>query len=235
MKTRLRDILLPCLLILAIFFLGQAVGRTKVSMTPTTREQLTPMGLLMEALGEMRYTLAAYLWIKVDIYHHEMIAEGHDWKKNTENVPMIRFVTILDPHFIAAYDFGSYHLAVDLGKGDEGIKFLAEGLKNNPGNGDLLQTMGFVNFHFKRYAQAVIYLEQALNARTTQLDHMNTLRLLTHSWIQLGEKKKALYCLRELLKMEPGMPWARKQYEILTGRMVSDPAKLQKGPDTRYR
>ncbi|MFH0801918.1 MAG: hypothetical protein V2A78_05965 [bacterium] len=218
MKKRLSDILLPCLLILVIFFLGQAVGRTKVSMIPMKQEQLTPMGLLMEALGEMRYTLAAYLWIKVDIYHHEMIAEGHDWKKNTEIVPMIRFVTILDPQFAAAYDFGGYHLAVNLGRGDEGLKFLSDGLRNNPENSDLLQTMGFVCFHLKRYAQAVIYLERAIKGRTTQLERQNTLRLLTHSWIRLGEKKKALYCLGELLKMEPGMPWALKQYEILTGK-----------------
>lgn len=220
MKKHIKDTLLLILLVLAIFFMGQAVGRTKISMTPANQDQLTPMGLFLEALGEMRYTLAAYLWIKTDIYHHEMIAEGLDWKKNTAIVPMIRFVTILDPHFVAAYDFGGYHLAVNLGRADEGLKFLFEGLRNNPENSDLLQTMGFVCFHLERYAQAVIYLERALPGRTTRIVRLNTLRLLAHSWIRLGEKTKALYYLGEILKMEPGMPWARKQYEILTG---SDP------------
>lgn len=218
MKKNLKDVLLLIFLLLLIFFMGQAVGRTKIAMTPTNHDQLTPMGLLMEALGEMRYTLAAFLWVKVDIYHHEMTDEGQDWRKNTEIIPMIRFVTILDPQFASAYDFGGYHLAINLGRADEGLKFLSEGLRNNPKNHDLLQTMGFVCFHLKRYAQAVIYLKRVLPEQTQRIDRLNTLRLLTHSWIRLGEKTKSLYYLDEILKMDPGMPWAKTQYEILTGR-----------------
>ncbi len=216
MKGDMRRLLLLILLLLAVFFGGQEVGKTKISMIPSKQEELTPMGLLIEALGEMRYTLAAFLWVKVDLYHHEMLAEGHDWKNNTEIIPMIRFVTVLDPQFAAAYDFGGYQLAVNLKKTREGLDFLSEGLRNNPGDGELLQTMGFVCFHLGRYDQAIVYLERALPGRTHPIDRLNTLRLLTHSLIRLGEKERALQCLREILKLEPGMPWARRQYEILT-------------------
>ena len=87
---------------------------------------------LLDILGELRYTAAAILWLKTDYYQHEYEFQGHDYRTNEPIMPLIRLVTILDPHFVQAYDFGAYHLAVNLKKNKESMKFLQEGITNNP-------------------------------------------------------------------------------------------------------
>ncbi len=218
MRTRLWDYLRLFLLLGALFSLAPAVGRLKLGASTPAADELTPTGLFLSVLGEMRYTLAAYLWIKVDLYHHEMLSEGHDWRTNKAIMPLIRMATRLDPHFYQAYDFGGYHLAINLKKPKEGIHFLQEGLKNNPGQPELLLTLGQVYYIEGKYLQAVFPLERALNGFSGRVERANTLRLLAHSWRQLGKKDKALPYLKALLKLEPENPWARKQLEEIEGK-----------------
>lgn len=120
---------------------------------------------LLDVLGELRYTAAALLWMKVDYYHHEYEFQGKKLTQNEPIMPLIRLITLLDPHFVQAYDFGAFHLAVDLKRPEQGMKFLAEGVANNPNSFDLNWEYGFLLSYSKKYEQALPYLFKARELR----------------------------------------------------------------------
>ncbi|MCS7164665.1 MAG: tetratricopeptide repeat protein [Candidatus Calescibacterium sp.] len=106
------------------------------------RENVSFYEVLVTSLGNIRYTLAAYLWIRTEFYLHY---SGHVViNQLPEIVYYARFITILDPSFVEAYDFGSYQLAFFLDKPLEGITFIKEGIKNNPDYWKLYYTAGVI-------------------------------------------------------------------------------------------
>ncbi len=121
---------------------------------------------LLDILGELRYTAAAILWLKTDYYQHEYEFQGHDYRTNEPIMPLIRLVTILDPHFVQAYDFGAYHLAVNLKKNKESMKFLQEGITNNPEAFELVWEYGFLLYLDKKYSEALPFLMKARTLRS---------------------------------------------------------------------
>ena len=88
--------------------------------------------LLAESLGEVRFTVAAQLWLLADIYLHKGEEKGRDLLHSPDITYLMRFITFIDPHFVKAYDVGGYQLGIGLGKHEEAIKFLKEGIENNP-------------------------------------------------------------------------------------------------------
>ncbi len=121
---------------------------------------------LLDILGELRYTAAALLWMKVDYYNHEYEFRGFDYRTNESLMPLIRLITILDPHFVQAYDFGAYHLAVNLNKREESMKFLKEGLTNNPDSFELNWEYGFLFYFNKKYSESLPFLMKARTLRS---------------------------------------------------------------------
>ena len=120
---------------------------------------------LLDILGELRYTAAAVLWMKTDYYHHEFEFSGKNLTKNEPIMPLIRMITILDPHFVQAYDFGAYHLAVNLKHYKESMDFLKEGLQNNPNSFELNWEYGFLLYKEIKYNEALPYLMKARKFR----------------------------------------------------------------------
>lgn len=131
----------------------------------TSHNTTTPSALL-DILGELRYTAAAVLWMKTDYYHHEYEFRGIDYRTNESLMPLIRLITILDPHFVQAYDFGAYHLAVNLKKKKESMKFLQEGITNNPEAFELVWEYGFLLYLDKKYSEALPFLMKARTLRS---------------------------------------------------------------------
>ncbi len=121
---------------------------------------------LLDILGELRYTAAAILWMKTDYYQHEYEYQGLDFRNNEPIMPLIRLITILDPHFVQAYDYGAYHLSVNLKKKQESIKFLQEGITNNPDAFELNWEYGFLLYFDKKYKEALPFLMKARTFRT---------------------------------------------------------------------
>lgn len=117
------------------------------------KENIPLYEVLVSSLGNVRYTLAAYLWIRTEFYIH------YSGEVAINNLPEIvyysRFITILDPNFVEAYDFGGYQLAFFLNKPQDGINFLREGIKNNPDYWKLYYTSGIIySQKFKNYKEA---------------------------------------------------------------------------------
>ncbi|MFN3995845.1 MAG: hypothetical protein ACK4GR_04855, partial [bacterium] len=90
----------------------------------------------------------------------------------TELAYYTRFITMLDPNFVEAYDFGAYQLAFFLNLPSEGIKFIGEGIKNNPDYWKLYFTAGMIySQKFKNYKEALPYFlnsEKLINDPITQ-------------------------------------------------------------------
>ncbi len=164
--------------------------------------------------GETRKTMAAVLWGRVLNYHTEtshatfygprkdVKPSGNLFKTEGEQIlPILRFITWLDNHFIKAYDFGGYFLAITLNQPDEGIDFLEEGIMNNPRNYDLYQGLAYIYFHkVKNYNMAINYARKALDNIThypdedntnIDIDCVNSLRIIGHSYRLLGDRMNA--------------------------------------------
>lgn len=162
---------------------------------------------LLDIVGELRYTAAAILWVKADIYHHELEFRGLDTVQNTDIMPLFRMITLLDPHFIQAYDTGAYSLVVNLNRVKEGLDFLKEGIRNNPDSFELSWEYGFLMFYEKDYAEALPYLIKAHDNRDNALtsvydEHMKIV------WVNT----RIVKCYEELGKPEKAEPY-RKELE----------------------
>ncbi|MGV8118718.1 MAG: tetratricopeptide repeat protein [Candidatus Xenobiia bacterium LiM19] len=212
------------LLLLVFFFAAVMLGLLIEKMRPEHGQGVTEKSdsrqIFLSMLGEMRYTLAAFVWLKADYYHHDAEASGENWTENKSLMPLIRLVTYLDPHFVQAYDFGGYHLAVNLKKPEEGINLLQEGIRNNPGSFDLLWEMGYILSEQKRYKEAIPYLLQALPLveQKSTMDEVAEKKLwivsrLAHGYYAEKDYDKTLQYCREWLVMKPNYNWPRQKIE----------------------
>jgi tetratricopeptide (TPR) repeat protein len=116
--------------------------------------------VLVESLGNIRYTLASYFWIRTEYYIH------YSGNVTINNLPEIvyyaRFITVLDPNFVEAYDFGAFQLGFFIDKPIEGLSFCREGIKNNPLYWKLYFTAGILySQKLKDYKNALYYFSKA--------------------------------------------------------------------------
>jgi tetratricopeptide (TPR) repeat protein len=147
------------IIIIAILIIGIAAGnifieRQKLGLFPRIEAGLSLAQTFLELIGELRYTLASYLWVKSDLWFHE-IEQYQDWKKARDLLPLFKAITVLDPNFVEAYDLGGYQLGMNLKEYRKAEEFLMEGLKHNPDSLILLLDITQLYFLQKRYAEAL--------------------------------------------------------------------------------
>ena len=174
--SKKRIVILLCFLIIIVAS-GLKLDKYSQQIFDKRYANLASSSALLDIIGELRYTAAALLWVKIDIYHHEYEFKGKDIMRNTSIMPLFRLVTLLDPHFIQAYDVGAYTLVVDLKKVEEGMEFLKEGMNNNPDSFELTWQYAFLLYYQKKYEEAVPVLLRAREIRdntTTEVydEHM---------------------------------------------------------------
>lgn len=173
--------------------------------------------IVIGALGEFSKTLAAYIWIKSDFYWHEY--KGY-WKENKEVMPLVKLVTLLDPNQAQAYDFGGYHLAMDLGDVKKGVLYLQEGLKNNPDNAGLNYTYAMVCFvKIKDYPAAVKYAKRAFALSADNLQKINALRVIYNSYAALGDYKNAALYSGMFLKILPSSKVVQEKMKLYQSKI----------------
>jgi hypothetical protein len=98
----------------------------------------TVLDTLDSGAERIRGVLATVLYLDLDNYHHIMIYQGRDWTAITDYLPQLWLITRLDPGFAQAYDDGAYHLAVNLGRVDEGLELIEQGMRNCPSDRELV-------------------------------------------------------------------------------------------------
>jgi len=152
----MRGLIIVLLLIMLI-----AVSVTEINFDKTRPVEKNSDSVIIALAGQFRVVFANLLWIKLDQYHHEYIAHGGDWAKDTNAAALSRIITKLDPHFTEAYAAGA-RILLTLGKKEEARAYLQEGIDNNPDSLMLHDEMGtMLARHFGDYKNALYHFRRA--------------------------------------------------------------------------
>ena len=155
---------------------------------------------------ELKYNRLDMLFAKLEYNLKPNITEHLHSKREDELMPWFKLTTMFNPHHVRAYAVGGYWLAYRLGKIDEAIKFMKEGIENNPDGYQISTQMGIVYFsRLKNYKKAQYYFEKALKsqAKMDEYDKAGILRFLAFSHKFQGHTQKAIDCYKQVLSLFP--------------------------------
>jgi tetratricopeptide (TPR) repeat protein len=108
------------------------------------------MGILESGLKRLERVAASALYLQLDDYHHIGMYQGQRWTEITDYLPQAWLVARLDHSFAVVYaDIGN-HLAVNLGRVDQGLAFAAEGVRYNPDSLNIVYEYAFLLFETGR-------------------------------------------------------------------------------------
>ena len=117
--------------LLAVIFLSIAVISGRIA-GETVWENETASQAVSSGAGEIGGILADLLWLQLDRYHHIWMYQGNEWMTATDYLPQLWLIIKLDPTFAEAYIDGGHHLSINLGHPEEGLRLLAEGIRQCP-------------------------------------------------------------------------------------------------------
>ncbi len=154
----------------------------------------------------LKYNRLDKFFTKLEYNLKPNIAKHLHSKREDELMPWFKLTTMFNPHHVRAYAVGGYWLAFRLEKPDEAIRFLKEGIKNNPDSYQISEEMGIVYFSkLKDYKKAQYYFENALKsqAKMDGYDKAGILRFLAFSHKFQGHTQKAIDCYKQVLRLFP--------------------------------
>jgi tetratricopeptide (TPR) repeat protein len=195
-------LLILIILVAISFSLTTRLSCLRAEYFPTNFDRPVSIQLLSEMIGELRTIIASYIFIRTDMYHHER-EEKVSWVEDKATLPLHWLVTALDPQQVNSYDFGAYHLAVNLKKTKQAIQFLQEGLKYNPDSYQLHFTMGEIYYIKKDYESSIKYLKEALELADSSIDMKNALRRLYWCYRSLKDYDEAMNYLQMWHQLDP--------------------------------
>ena len=167
-----------------------------------------------------RKLAANFVWLQVDKYWHSGFTQ--------RMLPLMKTSVALDPNFVDAFLLGAWHLSYNqtakmidtpwpLRKYNErfgawvgpkeifyyqAIDFLKDGIRKNPRNYKLFFDLGYgiYDLKMKDYANAVLYLSEAIRRRHDQW----VPRMLFHAMTSNEQYEDALAGWRDYLEKNPG-------------------------------
>ncbi|MCK4249184.1 MAG: tetratricopeptide repeat protein, partial [Candidatus Omnitrophica bacterium] len=146
----------------------------------------------------------AQLAKKIELHEHRHLSGMEE----RETLPWFYYAAKLNPHHIKAYVLGGYCAGSCLGRPDEGIIFLREGLRYNPDSWEIHAEIGNLYYKEKKDSEkAIIYYEKARGCFTDTIpdkyERRNMLVFLRESYKKQGEVLKAQDVHKEILKYFP--------------------------------
>ncbi|MDP8299828.1 MAG: tetratricopeptide repeat protein [Candidatus Tantalella remota] len=113
-----------------------------------------------------------------------------------EIIPWLYYAAEIDPHNIQAYVLTGFYVCDRLGKVDQSIAFLQEGLRRNPDSWELNAELGRIYFqHIKNYEVSAQYLSRAWallqEAPHDKFQERYVLSFLARSYEAMGRDDKA--------------------------------------------
>lgn len=109
---------------------------------------------VLDVLGGVRQTLAAYMWTKTDSIFHEFL--GHSLGKEKPLYPYYWMISRLDPHFTMAVYYASWMLC-EFGRLNEGLSLAMDGVRENPDSALLQENLASIYFYFKKDPEKARY------------------------------------------------------------------------------
>jgi hypothetical protein len=129
--------------------------------------------------GEFRVVFANLLWLRVEKYHHEYMHSHPDWKTNKDALGLLELITKLDPHFIQAYDIGSWMYAGGFNNYAKANRMIEDGIRTNPKSWELQRTAAVIFARQQRYDVALRYAKQSvLNCKEDAFEHRASINLM---------------------------------------------------------
>ncbi len=123
---------------------------------------------LLNILGGVRESLAAYFWTKTDTVFHDYF--GGSLAKEKPLFPYYWMITRLDPHFVMPYYYASWMLC-EFGHPAEGLALGIEAARYNPDSDDLQENLAEIYLFFMKDPEKALYHSQkALALATSQHD-----------------------------------------------------------------
>lgn len=173
--------------------------------------------VLLDVLGEARTVVARMLWFKMDLLHEQLDRQGIPHEKQSDLLPLLRMITLLDHHLEDAYDIIVADLVRGHGRHQEAREILEEGLRYNPRSVLLLQRKALMLFKDERYEEVIPVVQAGLAATVDRVDTLNLSRLGFRSELKLGHPDRAEYYLRLMFSVMPGDPAAASLWKELRG------------------
>ncbi len=96
------------------------------------------LDVLSSGLNRIAEFTGDVIYLRIDDYHHIWMYQGHEWTEATDYLPMVWLVSRLKPEYARNYINGGHHLAVNLGRVGEGVRFMRRGLRKCPNSLDLV-------------------------------------------------------------------------------------------------
>jgi tetratricopeptide (TPR) repeat protein len=173
--------------------------------------------VLLDVLGEFRTVMARYLWFKMDLFHEVLDDQGVASEQQTEVIPLLRMVSLLDPSMTDAFDI----IAWDLYKGhrqtEQALKILDDGIARNQKSFTLYFRRALILYQAERYSEALPSALRAVELAQGEFDILNANRLLYWTASKTGDRELAIASLDVLLALRPQEKlWQTKRAELET-------------------
>lgn len=178
-------------------------------------EQRESGDVLIDVFGEIKTVLARYLWFRMDLFHEVLDDQGVEAVKQTEVLPLLRIVTLLDPSMTDSYDQIVWDLYKGHGKTDSALNVLDEGLRRNPRSYELTFRKALI-FHLEdRFGESAAVAAQALRLTQDNVRLADCLRLIYWSARKTGNLPLRKRALQDLMILRPGDPlWERESAKL---------------------
>ena len=196
-------------------------SQASASLAVELRSKLS-QNLAVAFLSGFRGIVADFVWLRA---HHAW--EDQIWYKLKEGIEL---AVILQPHVIAFWDIGAWHMAWNVSYGEsvnpkypsqayrlkvqrdwilEGRKFLEEGIRNNPNIYDLYFKLAWlIDQKQEKPLDAIPYLKKAAEYPDAPL---HIVRLIGHLYEKGGDTRKAYEWWKSLWKDHEKNPQANPQ------------------------
>lgn len=197
-------------LVVAGWLLGNQHEKRFVGSTPRDRGDI-----LLDVLGEFRTVMARYLWFKMDLFHEVLDDQGVAPSEQSEILPLLRMVSLLDPSMTDAYD----NMAWDLYKGhrqvDQALEIISEGLERNPGSYGLHFRRALICYQNERYAPSLEAARQAVALAQDEFEALNGYRVLYRAALALEDRDAMRDALDGLQAARPNDPlWKTERAKL---------------------
>lgn len=164
------------------------------------------------SLASLNGDLWSYLNARLHPTGHRHLA---GLREERELLPWLWASARVDPHNVLAYEVGAYWLARRLKKEDEALAFIAEGIRNNPGDAELEFCRGEILLAARRdftgAAGAFELVRRKWQPGTTAEEKEDNSFMLARALMYLGDisekqgtPEKARVYYEETLKVLPG-------------------------------
>ena len=145
-------------------------------------------------------------------------------EEEKEVMPWLYYSVKLNPHNVEAYVVGAYWVGCRLGKADEALKFLREGMKHNPDAWQIYSEAGGLYFHQKQnYIQAIKLYSKAeslmSDKNADKFDKSHTFTFLGASYEKIGKIDRALEYYRKDVNLFPSHRGLIKKIKKLEGKI----------------